>query len=375
MSDFSTLWQSEQNFFDAKAYFDTLIQDIREAQDHVYIESYIFEADIVGLKIIEALEDAKQRGIDIKVLVDGIGSMNNMGTLLDSFKRLDIPLKIYHPLPWSFRTYRHALSKGKFFHKLLHFTGRINHRDHRKLCIIDGHIAWTGSINLVRSHLPVEHGGAGWKDHGLRVTGENIASLAEEFLQLWNRQAFKKLQRPLPEMLSTLNPYRRQRKVKRIVHAIDHAQQRIWIANAYFAPHRSIIAALVRAKSRGVDVCILTSGKSDIFFFPSFTRSFYSDLLRQHIRIFEWYKGILHSKIILIDDFCISGSTNLNTRSHKHDLELDIMVNLPDTIKEIESQMAQDFQHANFISGTYIAKNRIYIALMSLLPKLLRYWL
>ncbi len=370
-----TLWQSEDNFFDAAEYYDSLIKDIEQANSEIYIESYIFETDHLGLRVLKALTNARKRGVDIKVLVDGVGSMNTMDELLSEAKASDIPIKVYHPLPWNFKSYRYAVTKGSFFHKLLHFTGRINHRDHRKLCVIDCHIAWTGSFNLCRSHLPLSEQGHGWKDHGLRVTGANTQTLAEEFLQLWNSKAYKRLKRPFPNILSTLNPRRRRRKIRRIVKSIDQARKRIWIANAYFAPHRNIVSALNHAKARGVDVRILTGGKSDIFFFPFLTRSFYADLLRYKVSIFEWQDSVLHSKIVLIDDYCFSGSTNLNTRSHLHDLEIDIMVCQTKTIKEITKQMLDDFDRSQEITTVYIAKNRLYIAFMGLIPKLLRYWL
>lgn len=370
-----SLWEHEANFFKASSYFEALIQDINSAESCIFIESYIFDLDLVGEKIFSALNQAKVRGVEIKVLVDGIGSMNSMEALLTKFQSAGIALKVYHPLPWNFRSYKYAVTKGAFFEKLLHFTGRINHRDHRKLCIVDRKIAWTGSFNISRTHLSKSAGGEGWKDHGVRVSGNKINLLAEEFLELWHEKASKKPKRPLPFILSTLNPAKRKEKVMHITQSIDSAKHRIWIANAYFAPHHSITAALVRAKQRGVDVRIIVGGKSDIVFFPSLTRSFYIDLLYNNIDVYEWRESILHSKIVLIDEYCYSGSTNLNNRSHYHDLELDILLCLENTIKEIEHQFETDFSKSKKIEHQYLNDNAIYIFLMSLFPKLLRYWL
>jgi len=375
MSASKSLWESEQNYFDAFDYFENLRRDIEASTNSIYLESYIFEVDIVGLKIINALTEAKLRGVDIKVLVDGIGSMNSLPQLIEQFEKSSIFLKIYRPLPWSFKSYRYALNKGAFFEKLLHFTGHINHRDHRKLCVIDKQIAWTGSYNLIRTHLKLEEGGEGWKDHGVRVTGKNVEFLSNEFLQIWHRRSHKTLKKSLPSILSTLNPLKRKRKLDKIIQSIDNAKKRIWISNAYFAPHRSITTALRHAELRGVEVRIIVGSKSDIIFFPSLTRSFYSDLLSSRIEVFEWQEGILHSKIVLLDDYCYSGSSNLNSRSHSLDLELDILVCLEPTIKEIEQQFISDFNCSKKIEFSYLNDNSFYIFIMSFIPKLLRYWL
>lgn len=371
----SSLWESETNFFTADSYFSSLLKSIDEACYSIYLETYIFNNDHLGKRFIDALASAKNRGVDIRLLVDGIGSMDEIDEIMDQLLQNDIPFKIYHPLPWSFRSYHYAVKKGRFFEKLLHFTGHINHRDHRKLCIIDSKNAWTGSFNISSDHLDLGQNGKGWKDHGLMVSGTQVSRLNEEFLNIWDSQKRQNIKPNLPFILSSLNPVKRKYKIKRITDGINQAKKRIWIANAYFAPHHSIASALIKAKNRGVDVRILVSGKSDIFFFPNLTRSFYADLLNAGVKLFEWHNSVLHSKIVLIDHYCYSGSSNLNSRSHYHDLELDILVCLEKTIKEIEQQFDQDFSQSTKVERNYSYENSLYIYFMSLGPRLLRYWL
>jgi cardiolipin synthase len=370
-----TLWNNERNFFDAGIYYDALIKDINAAQELVFLESYIFELDIVGNKIIEALTNAHIRGLEIKVLIDGLGSMDSMDSLLKTFKESGISLKVYHPLPWNFESQRYAIKKGRFLEKFIYFIGRINNRDHRKLCVIDKKIAWTGSFNISHTHLSKELQGNGWKDHGVRVTGENVNILADEFLELWYKKSNKKFKRSFRFILSSLNPAKRKQKIFRFKKTIDSAKERIWIANAYFSPHRSIVDALAKAKERGVDVRIIVGGVSDIFFFPSLTRSYYLDLIGNNIEVYEWQNSILHSKIFLYDNNCYTGSSNLNNRSYIHDLELDIQVNLKKTISEIEEAFKKDFESSEKIEFDYLHNNAAYIFIMGFFPKLLRYWL
>ena len=371
-----SLWQSERSFHQAISFFDTLIEDINQAENSILLETYIFDKDPLGERIITALAAARKRGLMVKVLVDGIGSMDDLDELIIAFEEKDIIFKVFHPLPWDFSAYRKAVKTGGFFAKLIYFISHINQRNHRKLCIIDKKIAWTGSYNISSCHLPVKNGGLGWKDHGLRVTGAHVESLANEFSLLWYRRRERILRKQqLPFILSSLNPLKRQRKERWLIQSIKKAQQRIWIANAYFAPHPSIITALKKAGTRGVDVRILVGEKSDISFFPAFSRSFFADLVRHNIKIYEWSQSVLHSKILLIDDFCYSGSSNLNSRSHYHDLELDILACLPETIKDLEKQFESDFSLSNRIEESFLFKNRIYIFIMSFIPRILRYWL
>lgn len=372
----NSLWESEQSFHNALLFFNTLIEDINQAESSVYLETYIFDMDNLGERIVSALIAAQKRGLTIKVIVDGIGSMDNIDGLIQTFDQHDITLKVFHPLPWDFTAYRKALKKGGFFGQFLYFISHMNQRNHRKLCIIDKKIAWTGSFNISASHLPIENGGKGWKDHGLRVSGKNVATLANEFSLLWFRRRDRNLRKQqLPFILSSLNLLKRKHKEKRIIQAIHNAKHRIWIANAYFAPHPSIISALKKTKNRGVDVRILVGEKSDISFFPAFSRSFFADLVKHNIKIFEWSRSVLHSKILLIDDYCYSGSSNLNSRSHYHDLELDILVCFPETITELEKQFEEDFSVSNKIEASFLFENRFYIFIMSFIPRVLRYWL
>jgi len=374
-----SLWKSESNFFSAEDYFQSLLEGIENARRSIFLETYIFDFDELGKKVIDKLVDAKERGVEIRVLVDGIGAMNDISQIMDKFKAHKLPIRIYHPLPWNFRSYRYAIKKGGFFEKLLHFTGHINHRDHRKLCIIDNQFAWTGSFNISSSHLKKENGGDDWKDHGIKVSGENVQHLSDEFLHLWDHDGSVSKRtfngKALPFILSSLNPLKRRQKIYRLSQGINRAKERIWIANAYFAPHRSIVTALVNAKHRGVDVKILVGGKSDIFFFPSLTRSFYADFVSCDVGIYEWGETVLHSKIVLIDDYCYTGSSNLNSRSFYHDLELDILLCEQKTIEEVQQQLIKDFSSSKTVEKSWLYENTVYILLMSFFPKLLRYWL
>lgn len=368
-------WLDEKSFHEPQAYFDELLKDIEQAKECIFLESYIFNFDTLGKQVLKKLSASASNGVKVKLLVDGIGSIFDVTQLSNYCDQHHIEFKVYHPSPLSFSIYTKALKKGLFLNKFFYFLSRINARDHRKLCIIDNQIAWTGSFNISLSHLPYDKGGDNWQDHGLRVTGHNVIFLSKEFLDLWHAHHRKKLGLALPIVLSSLNPLKRHIKTKRIKQLIEGAQQRIWIANAYFAPHRSILSALKKAKKNGADVRILVGKRSDIKFFPNLTRSFYSDLLNHDIRIYEWQDNILHSKILLLDNTCISGSSNLNSRSYYHDLELDIVVRQVETILNIENKFLSNFDESEEITKRSHFKNRAYILAASLLPRILRYWL
>lgn len=367
-------WQQEQVFRSAEEYYQQLLEAINTARHSIVFNFYIFEFDNTGKRFCQALRDAAERGVDVKVVVDGIGSSQSCGELANYFANTRVAMRIFHPLPWLLESYRWSLRQGNVWNKFSHFFRRINRRDHRKLVIIDRSKLWTGSFNISDCHLPLSAGGEDWLDYGALVYGEDVEYLHEMFEQFWQ-------QRKAPSNFGNLANFRvnfssRIRRIRnlKLLRQIHQARQRIWICAAYFSPTGSVIKALQNAKRRGVDVRILTAGKSDVSFFPFLSETYFSDLLQARIVIAEYHQRILHAKAILIDDECIMGSSNLNHRSFYHDLEIDILLRQEVSIETIAAFLQQDMQQAETVSAT---GKRLWLGrgLLGWIPRLLRYWL
>jgi cardiolipin synthase len=367
-------WDSEQLFDDASAYFNTLIDDINNAQHSIRLESYIFDWDKVGKRILAALNEAANRGVNVMLLVDGIGSMMSLEWLIQHAAQHRIQLRIYHPPPWFLRSHALALSQLPALPKVFYFLARLNQRDHRKLCVIDHHTAWVGSFNVSAVHLPHRLGGQSWRDYGVRVSGQAVERLAENFDHLWLQRQPVQQSGHLKHYISNLSPITRRLRQQFLLDLINGANRRLWITNAYFSPSKSILKAIKRACRRGVDVRLIVAEQSDVPLFPDLTATYYSDLLRYGVEVYAYQKSILHAKVMLVDQRAIIGSTNFNHRSFLHDLELDLLLTETATLRKLEQYFHADTRNSHHLNGS---DNPRYIRsrLMGWLPRLFRYWL
>ncbi len=367
-------WTEEHLFDQGDAFFDALIQDIDQAHTSIDLEVYIFDDDSVGRRVVNALIQARSRGVAIRVLIDGIGSYASSVKHSQTLRQHGVPVRVYHPLPWQWQLYSHSLKQGYTLEKALYFLSRINRRDHRKLFLIDRQRLWTGSFNLSRVHLPITQGGEGWRDFGVCISGPRLQQVADDFDHFWQQHQHLKPRKRLPYYWSTFSSGARHHKNRLLIKMIDDAQRRVWIMSAYFAPNHKVVNALKRAAHRHVDVRIILPSRSDVRLFPRITATYYTDLLKAGINIYEYQSSVLHAKVFFADDSVILGSTNFNHRSFLHDLELDIGLSKANSKQLMETWFLQDqdqsrrvtFQHRH-ISG--------WGNMLGWFSRLLRYWL
>jgi cardiolipin synthase len=252
----------------------------------------------------------------------------------------------------------------------------MNHRDHRKLCLIDNQIAWLGSYNITADHAGPASDSADefWHDTGLRVTGPVVQELVNNFNQVWHRKAGSIAERSRHYMAREEISRRRQPKLQ-LLGVLELAQTRIWITNAYFNPSNQVLRVLKRKARQGVSVKLIVPQRSDIIFFPLLSRSFYSDLLRTSIRVFEYGSRLLHSKTMIIDDQLLVGSTNLNYRSLFHDLELDMLLDDSAVVEQMKQRFRDDVSASTEITLRNWQQHPWLLKLLSWLSRFLRYWL
>lgn len=344
-------WDEARVFHEGDRFFDELEGEIRKAARSVFLESYIFATDRVGQRVLSVLAQAVARGVDVRVIVDGIGSGSWLSDLRRKTGESGIALKVFHEPPWV-RWWRRAtegrrpqrVGGGRFFQ-------RINRRDHRKVCIIDEAVAFAGSMNVIDYHLRSMVGAAAWRDTGVRVRGAEVAVLVESFNDLWlgKRRALslgrrERARRRRSGELVRLNARRRERRENYLdlLVRIVGSERRVWIENAYFVPDGSLLRVLRVAAEAGVDVKIVVPAFSDVVFIPWVASAFHLGLLTAGVRVFEYTKSVLHAKTMLIDDWGLVGSSNLNHRSLLHDLEVDIVVADPTACAQLERQFVVD---------------------------------
>lgn len=317
-----------------------------QARDHINLQTYILEDGEAGERLVAVLKDKAAAGVQVHVLYDSIGSI---GTPREYFDRL-----------------REAGVRVCEFNPVKTRIDRLNNRDHRKILVVDGRVAFTGGINISnaygssswrarRSHDQEKDKKTGWRDTQVMVQGPVVAQFQRLFLDAWALQDCG----PFAEARYYPKPERSGDKAMRVLASdprtgrsemyaalqerIVKARSRVWLTAGYFVPDAETKSALVEAAARGVDVRLVLPGFSD-FWAPVYAaRSHYKELLAAGVRIFEWHEALMHAKTAVIDSQWASiGSTNLDWRSFVHNYEADVIVYHAGFALELEQLFQRD---------------------------------
>jgi len=372
----------EQIFFRGDDYFASLLQDIANAETSIDLETYIFALDDLGKKIIHALSEAAQRGVAVRVLVDGVGASQWGGDLVRLLEKAGGQTRIFHPFPWSLWQWSRSFVHVPSILKVIYLLLKINSRNHRKVCVIDKRVAYIGGFNISNSHIKGKGRGDGWRDTGVRIEDVNLSELILAFNAAWDNLAIHERLRQIFRHIYT-NPifrlnyswHRRRVLYKNLLQRISQSKERVWITNAYFVPDNFLLKKLHDAALRDVDVRILLPRKSDVAFMPWTSQAFYERLLEAGVRIFEYLPTVLHAKTLILDNWMLIGSSNLNHRSLLHDLEVDVNIRLQSSKDELERHFLGDLQESREVTLTTWQKPYLYQRLIGSVGLYLKYWI
>ncbi|HUB05416.1 MAG TPA: phospholipase D-like domain-containing protein [Myxococcales bacterium] len=273
-------------FTEADEAFAAMIAAIQTARRYVYLEVYSFHHDAVGRRFAAALDAAARRGVHVEVIVDGWGSGLSGRGLVRELRAAGADARVYNPF-------------------LATFRGHIR-RDHRKLLLIDDHMAWLGGLNIGAEFL----GDHGWSDLAVQLAGPVCASLG--------RRIRREPRGPGdPGVRVFLSSETGSRSLRRAyLKAIGAAQERIVLAQSYFLPDRRLLRSIRAAARRGVSVTLLVPGRSDVPLIRAAIHLYYRGLLRAGVRIYEWNRSVLHAKVAAIDGrVALIGSFNFDPLS------------------------------------------------------------
>ena len=322
------LWKSSESF---KKIFDA----IRNAQQFICLQFYIFRNDETGRELSELLRQKGQEGISVYILYDHFGSFGTPGSFWKEMKKAGIHVRASHPFKWT---------------APFHYV----HRDHRKLIVIDAEKAFTGGLNIANEYsgFHFKHKGWVWRDTGIFLEGPIVDALLKSFKKSWSAWGGEEIEfqgksetssRGIPAIPIFVDSSRGRRKMRRLIYySINHAKRCISLTTAYFTPSRRMVETLEEAEKRGVRVRLLVPGKSDVPAASYAGRAFFSKLLKAGVEIYT-YKGeyILHAKTFIFDEcWSIIGSTNLDFQSLRYNDEGN--VGILDT--GFASQMAEIFE-------------------------------
>ncbi len=381
-------WQTETLFFDGDKYFQALAAAIDAAKHEILVESYIYDMDTVGLRILYHLEAAVGRGVTVRILVDGIGSYNWLTELRYECRKRKLLFRVYHPLPFRLNLMRRI--SWKRLRRLLTLFRRINKRNHRKTITIDQEKAFLGSFNISQVHSKKMMGLKAWRDSGVFVQGSSVIFLRQDFLRAWSKSKFESLsgfsengnllrrKALMPKnSLIRLNSRIRWRYslLRDLNFRMKSAQKRILITNGYFLPRQSVLRGLKKAARRGVFVGLCIPAKSDIWFVKAAAKSLYLRLINAGVHIYEYQPTILHAKTLIIDDWATVGSHNLNHRSLVHDLEVEAVLTSQQSIAELIQQWDADVKNSLPISKKDLGKIGLWQQFLSRFAYWFRYWI
>lgn len=380
---------SLQLYFSGDLYFQRAIEAISQAREEVLLESYIFEIDPIGLRFMQALSAAQARGVQVKVMVDGIGSFNSLRELRLRCEKGVLPLRVYHPLPLG----PEIRVSWRALRRMLRFYRRVNQRNHRKVILIDGKHAFIGSLNISQVHTREFMGRQAWRDTGVEMTfaghDEDAKLLRDAFFKTWAKTKilrassypvrFSKRMRRMKIRKSRLRlnsrSWWRFILLRDLVFRIRNAKNRILITNAYFIPRRALLSAIKRAARRGVHVELVLPQKTDVWFVREASRSLFDRLLRAGVKIHEYQPSVLHAKTLVIDDWATVGSHNLNHRSLLHDLEVETVIEEPDLIEQLVSHFETDVRQSSEITLMDLGRHSFIRRGFARVVYWFRYWL
>lgn len=366
------IWRSEQLFFSADEYFEKILDDIRNAKKSIIIESHIFDNKFLGKQFTLDLVDALRRGVEVRLLVDGYGASSYYPRKwFNLLEANGAKVAIFNPMPWM---------KGLFGSIF-----KLNQRLHKKLWIIDRKIAYMGSLNIDTRHMSERFGGEGWRDTGIRVQGGRIGLLLASFERDWKYSTgdfYNDIERDDNDSMFfqekiRLNhsPALRYYSNQIFLRRLRTAKNRIWLTNPYFVPTRKILSALKKAAKRGVDVRVIVPSISDYKWFPLVNSLYYRSLIREGIKIYEYNPSILHAKVNIVDNWASLGSSNLNSRSIKHDFEIDVEISEKENFDLLLKQFQRDIFHSSLVKKSTIFKKFQRRQKFVFLYKFLSYWL
>ncbi|WP_448788676.1 cardiolipin synthase [Bacteroides graminisolvens] len=323
--------------------FLCLFSEIKKAKHHIHLEYFNFRNDSIANALFELLKVKAKEGVEIRLLFDAFGNWSNDKPLkqkhLDSISSYGIEITKFDP--FRFPYLNHAF-----------------HRDHRKIAIIDGTIAYTGGMNVADYYIKGLPKIGSWRDMHIRIQGKAVKYLQDIFLEMWNETTKQQVKGAAyyPQFSGDTTifdksiaivdraPRIRSKEMRKTYAAsIRSAQHCIQIVNPYFVPTHSIREALKDALARGVKVEIMISSKSDIPFTPEATFYLAHKLMKRGANIYLFNKGFHHSKIMMVDSlYCTVGSANLNSRSLRYDYETNAFIFSKQTTKELSDLFEKD---------------------------------
>lgn len=333
-------------FIDGEKKFEALINDIRDAKEFIHIEYYIFRMDNLGKTLIDELSKKVKDGVEVRFVVDAMGSKSIRNKDIKYIRSLGIKFHIFFPgiLP------------------LINI--RLNFRNHRKIVVIDGEVGYVGGFNVGDEYVNKGDQFDYWRDTHIRIKGKAVNELNKRFILDWdyasegelkNYDKYFKLQEDSGNIgiqIVSSGPDHKEEYIKNAyMKIINNAKKSVYIQTPYLVPDEPMKEALKIAALSGIDVRIMVPDKPDHFFMKWILSANMGDLMEWGVKFYTYQKGFIHSKTIVSDGkVCSIGTANLDIRSFQLNFEINAIIYDDKFSKEQEDIFIKDIEDCKLVT-------------------------
>ena len=351
---------NEAEFYtDGYQFFPALLQSISHARHHIHLETYIFDDDPLGRLIADALIQKAKEGVEIRVIYDDVGCWRVPSAFFESMKKAGIDVCAFMPV------------------KFPAFTSKVNYRNHRKVCVIDGIEGFTGGMNIALRYVKgMRNGTLPWRDTHMRLRGSIVYALQRAFLVDWyfvdrTLVTNSKYYPPMPWRIEnnclmqvvTSSPIAKWPDIMQgYVRILLEAKNYVYMESPYFLPTEQVLFAMRTAALAGVDVRLMIPRHSDSRLLELSSMSFVTEVLEAGVKIMLYEAGFNHSKLLVADDaLCTCGSTNIDFRSFENNFESNVFIYDRTTALRMKEIFISDEQECVDFLSVYSERKRPFM--------------
>jgi cardiolipin synthase len=349
---------------DGDATFESILEGIDAAEEYILFQFFIVHDDEIGREVKSRLIRKADEGVRVYFLYDEVGSHDLPRSYTDELRAAGIEVYDFHTRKGP---------RNRF---------QINFRNHRKVVVVDGRVAWVGGHNVGDEYLGRDPKFGRWRDTHVRIEGPAVQAVQLSFVEDWHWATDQTLELDwtmAPEPVGDVNVLivpsgpadRLETAALMFIHAINSAQQRIWIASPYFVPDEAVMAALQLAGLRGVDVRILIPDEADHLLVYLAAFSYVEEASLTGVKIFRYTDGFLHQKTMLIDDDVATiGTANFDNRSFRLNFEITAVLGEPEFVAQVEQMFEADFANSRQMEPDELQKRPFWFRLAVRLARL-----
>lgn len=315
--------------------FPEMLQEMENARDYIIFQYYVVRGDTTGMRFFDVLIRKAKEGIKVTFMNDAIGVMvpkHIMKEMVDAGVNVG--------------TFNESTRKGKL---------QINFRNHRKILVVDGRVAFLGGLNIGDEYAGLKEKYGSWRDTNVRIEGPSVIAAQLASAKDWYCIHEKVIEanwdiKPATENSNVMVLHSGPADNKHVcllshIALINSATKRLWIANPYYVPPESLMDAILLASMRGVDVRVLIPSYSDAKFVMLASRVYQKELLKHGVRVYRYTEGFLHQKVMLVDnEFAVVGSANFDCRSMFINFEVSVITTDEPFIEDCARMLQHDFQ-------------------------------